>query len=124
METGFCTRALEEAFCKEGKPEIFNTDQGSQFTSEEFTSKLKNRDIRISMDGKGRALDNCLIERFWRTIKYDDIYVKNYEEMVSLRKGIGDFIQKYNERAHQGLSERSPESVYRASKEEPLSVAA
>lgn len=103
---------LEEALQKEDKPEIFNTDQGSQFTSEAFTSMLKSNDIRISMDGKGRALDNVMIERLWRTVKYDDIYIRSYETMTELYRGLDAFFKKYNGRKHQSLG-MSPEQKYR-----------
>lgn len=116
LDKAFCIEALEEAFEKEGNPEIFNTDQGSQFTSEGFTNKLKERDIKISMDGKGRALDNRMIERFWRSVKYDDIYIKGYESMAELRKGLKRYIEKYNNRAHQGIEDRKPAEVYYANK--------
>src|SRR5690606_18967708 len=95
-----------------GTPEIFNTDQGSQFTGKAFTEVLKAKGIRISMDGRGRALDNVMIERFWRTIKYDDIYIRGYETMDELRRGIAAFLKKYNRRKHQSLGV-SPEEKYR-----------
>ena len=96
-----------------GKPEIFNTDQGSQFTSVAFTDRLKQEDIRISMDGKGRWRDNVYIERFWRTIKYDEIYLHAYEGVSEARSGIGRFIAFYNEdRPHSSLQAKTPDQVY------------
>lgn len=112
LDTAFCIECLEEAIQKEGSPEIFNTDQGSQFTSEAFTGVLKSHEIKISMDGKGRALDNVMIERLWRTVKYDDIYVRGYETMVELYRGLEAFFAKYNTRKHQTLG-MSPEQKYR-----------
>jgi putative transposase len=112
MEESFCVECLQEALDKEGAPEIFNTDQGSQFTGEAFTSALKAHDIKISMDGKGRALDNRMIERLWRTVKYDDIYIKGYETMPELYQGLSAFFAKYNTRKHQGLG-MSPLATYR-----------
>ncbi|MCC5789142.1 MAG: IS3 family transposase [Opitutales bacterium] len=113
LDEAFCLECLEESLAAEGMPEIFNTDQGSQFTGKAFTGALKARGIRISMDGRGRALDNVVIERFWRTIKYDDIYIRGYETMGELRKGITAFIAKYNGRKHQTLG-MSPEEKYRS----------
>lgn len=112
LDESFCVECLEEALEVEGRPEIFNTDQGSQFTSEAFTGVLKAHDIRISMDGKGRALDNVMIERLWRTVKYDDIYVRGYETMNELYQGLSAFFRKYNARKHQSLG-MSPEQKYR-----------
>lgn len=112
LDKAFCIECLEEAIQKEGSPEIFNTDQGSQFTSEAFTDVLKSNKIKISMDGKGRALDNVMIERLWRTVKYDDIYIRGYETMVELYCGLEAFFAKYNKRKHQTLS-MSPEQKYR-----------
>lgn len=103
---------MQEALDAEGVPEIVNTDQGSQFTGKAFTGALKAKGIRISMDGRGRALDNVVVERFWRTIKYDDIYIRSYETMAELRGGIAAFIEKYNRRKHQSLG-MSPEEKYR-----------
>jgi putative transposase len=88
MDTSFCIDALEEALRRNGKPEIFNTDQGSQFTSEKFTSTLLDQGVKISMDGKGRALDNAHIERVWRSLKYEDIYLNDYQSIAELRKGV------------------------------------
>ncbi len=88
MDVSFCIDVLNEAICKYGKPEIFNTDQGSQYTSKEFTDKLNKNDIKISMDGKGRALDNVYIERLWRSLKYENIFLSDYNSMKELKKGI------------------------------------
>lgn len=112
MDEDFCVECLEEALEVEGVPEIFNTDQGSQFTGEAFTGVLSAHKIKISMDGKGRALDNVMIERLWRTVKYDDIYVRAYETMNELYQGLSAFFRKYNTRKHQGLG-MSPEQKYR-----------
>ena len=113
MDVSFCLEALEEALSKHGKPEIFNTDQGSQFTSVAFTDRLKQEGIRISMDGKGRWRDNVYIERFWRTIKYDEIYLHAYEGVSEARSGIGRFIAFYNEdRPHSSLQAKTPDQVY------------
>ena len=113
MDEAFCVECLETALEIEGTPEIFNSDQGSQFTGEAFTGALKARGIKISMDGKGRALDNVMIERLWRTVKYDDIYIRSYETMSELYQGLSAFFRKYNSRKHQSLG-MSPEQKYRA----------
>jgi putative transposase len=113
MDESFCVECLEEALEAEGVPEIFNSDQGSQFTGEAFTGVLKARGIKISMDGKDRALDNVMIERLWRTVKYDDIYVRGYETMSELYQGLSAFFRKYNSRRHQGLG-MSPAEKYRS----------
>jgi len=116
LDAGFCVECLEEALKREGDPEIFNTDQGSQFTGEAFTGALKDHGIRISMDGKGRALDNRMIERLWRTVKYDDIYIRGYETMDELRRGLEVFFNKYNRRKHQTLG-MSPLDYYRGNQQ-------
>jgi len=121
LDAAFCVDCLEEALEREGVPEIFNTDQGSQFTGEAFTGVLKKHGIRISMDGKGRALDNRMIERLWRTVKYDDIYIKGYETMSELYHGLNAFFAKYNRRKHQTLR-MSPLEQYR--KNQTLKTAA
>lgn len=119
LETSFCIEALEQALSY-GCPEIFNTDQGVQFTSKAFTSILQSRGVRISMDGRGRALDNVFIERLWRTLKYDDIYLKEYETVADLIKGLTRFFDHYSRnRPHQGLSGRTPLSVYRGAATAP-----
>lgn len=112
LDTAFCIECLEDALKAEDKPELFNTDQGYQYTSEAFTGVLKSHDIRISMDGKGRALDNVMIERLWRTVKYDDIFIRGYETMSELYQGLSAFFRKYNTRKHQTLG-MSPEQKYR-----------
>ena len=112
MDNEFCTRVLEDSL-KHGKPEIFNTDQGSQFTSLEFTNILKREGIKISMDGKGRYLDNILIERLWRTVKYEDIVINGYETLSSLKKGLAEYIEKYNgRRLHQALGYKTPNQIW------------
>ena len=104
---------LEEALARYGKPAIFNTDQGSQFTSNDFTGTLIDAGVRISMDGKGRWLDNVVIERFWRSIKYEDIYLKSYENGWELERGIEEYMMRYNcRRPHQSLEDATPEEVY------------
>ena len=112
LEESFCVECLQEALQREGPPEIFNTDQGSQFTGEAFTGKLKEHKVKISMDGKGRALDNRMIERLWRSVKYDDIYIRGYESMAELYQGLGGYFKKYNARKHQGLNGLSPQQCY------------
>ena len=112
LDTAFCVSALQAAL-EMGKPEIFNTDQGSQFTSNLFTSELLNRDIRVSMDGRGRAFDNIFIERFWRTVKYEEVYIKEYRTVIDAYSGLKGFIKFYNdERLHQSLGYKSPSEVH------------
>lgn len=114
MDAGFCVDCLEEAIRHYGKPEIFNSDQGSQFTSDSFTKVLLDRDIRISMDGRGRALDNIFVERLWRNVKYEDIYLNGYATVPELMLGLTKYFMFYNEeRPHQGLGYQTPNSVYR-----------
>lgn len=113
MDTRFCVEALEEAIEQYGCPEIFNTDQGSQFTSEQFTSVLKKNDIKISMHGKGRWLDNVFIERLWRSVKYEEVYLKAYDSVAEACHSLGLYFKFYNtERRHQSLREQTPDSVY------------
>ena len=113
LENTFCIEVLEEALLL-SKPEIFNTDQGSQYTSMKFLSILKAREIRISMDSKGRALDNVFVERLWRTIKYEEVYLKDYRTMREAQSSLKTFINFYNkERLHQALGYKAPASVYR-----------
>lgn len=113
MDTTFCVEALHEAICRYGKPDIFNTDQGSQFTSDEFTNVLKDADINISMDGKGRWMDNVFIERLWRSLKYEEVYLKAYESVKEARESIKTWMHFYNaERTHQALDRRTPDEVY------------
>lgn len=112
MDTDFCIRALDSAFAF-GQPFIFNSDQGSQFTSHAFTSQLLARNIRISMDGRGRYLDNIFIERLWRTVKYDDIYLHNYASVPALHAGLTRYFQRYcYRRPHQSLAMCTPAEVY------------
>jgi putative transposase len=113
MDVTFCLDALEEAFKKYGKPEIFNSDQGSQFTSIDFISKLESKKIKISMDGKGRALDNIYIERLWRSLKYEDIYIQEYETVAECTLGVRRYFEFYNaERFHQSLEYKTPDEIY------------
>ncbi len=112
LTADFCVECLEEAL-QYGKPEIFNTDQGCQFTSEEFTQVLIDAGIKISMDGRGRALDNIFIERLWRTVKYDDIYIKRYETIPEVQVGLKEFFDDYNmTRRHSSLNNKTPWSVF------------
>ncbi len=111
LDVNFCLEALEDAL-KTDAPEIFNMDQGSQFTSSEFTGRLKDADIKISMDGRGRAFDNIFIERLWRSVKYEDIYLKDYQTVLELYKGLQEYFRFYNsERPHQALGGLPPEMI-------------
>ena len=113
MDTDFCVAALEEALAKHGKPDIFNTDQGSQFTSYAFTNVLRGNEIRISMDGRGRWLDNVFIERLWRSLKYENVYLNAYETGSEARTGIGRWIDFYNRiRPHTALGKITPDQCY------------
>jgi putative transposase len=108
LATSFCTEALEEAISRYGTPQLFNTDQGSQFTSDDFTDILKKHAIKISMDGKGRWMDNVFIERFWKSVKYQDD-----SSISEVRKGLTTWFDRYNtRRRHQGLDNRIPDEVY------------
>jgi putative transposase len=112
LEVDFCLVALERAF-RVGSPEIFNTDQGSQFTSRVFIQKLKERQIQISMDGRGRVFDNIFTERLWRSLKYEDIYLKDYRAVPEAEEGIDQYFSLYHqERLHQSLNYRTPAEVY------------
>ena len=112
MDTDFCVTALEAALGK-GRPEVFNTDQGAQFTSDAFTQTLRERGIRVSMDGKGRYLDNIFVERLWRSIKYEEVYLKAYQTVAEARVGINAYLEFYNRRRpHQSLGYRTPAQVY------------
>lgn len=112
METRFCLEALNQAL-RQGKPDIFNTDQGVQFTASAFTSALLQEGIRISMDGRGRVFDNIFVERLWRTVKYEDIYLKDYQSGAALLTGLEDYFTFYNnERPHQSLGYRTPAEVH------------
>ena len=113
LDTSFCLEALDVALA-DARPEIFNTDQGCQFTSSVFTSRLLENEISISMDGRGRAIDNVFIERLWRSVKYEDIYLKSYERVDELYQGLTQYFAWYNgKRPHQSLDNRTPESIYR-----------
>ena len=114
MDVAFCVDALDEALARFGRPEIFNTDQGSQFTSAAFTGRLASAGIRISMDGRGRWMDNVFIERLWRSLKYEDVYLKGYTDGREARAGIALWIGFYNgRRPHQALAGRTPMAVWR-----------
>ena len=113
MDTTFCLEALEEAFAKYGQPEIFNTDQGSQFTSEAFTEALKARGVAISMDGKGAWRDNVFVERLWRSVKYEEVYLKGYDNVSVARASIGRYLDFYNgRRPHSSLDGTTPDQAY------------
>ena len=113
MDVSFCLEALDEALKKYGKPEIFNTDQGSQFTSIDFTGRLKKEGIAISMDGKGRWCDNVFVERFWRSIKYEEVYLHAYDSVSEARSRIGQYMQFFNSRRpHSSLQAQTPDQVY------------
>ena len=113
METDFCVEALREAMDRYGQPEVFNTDQGVQFTSATFLDELETRGVRISMDGKGRFLDNIFIERLWRSLKYEEVFIKAYGSVAEARRGIGSWLAFYNdERPHQALDYRTPREVF------------
>jgi putative transposase len=112
MDVGFCLEALEEALGV-ATPDIFNSDQGAQFTSVDFTGRLAAAGIRISMDGRGRALDNIFVERLWRTVKYEEVYLKDYGTPMEARQGLTKFFQFYNrQRPHQALGYQTPSTVY------------
>ena len=114
LDTGFCLEALREAVDRYGAPEILNTDQGCQFTSAEFTGLVESYGIRVSMDGRNRWRDNVIIERFWRTIKYECIYLNKYEDPKALYEGIAKWMEFYNkERPHQSLGNKTPDEVFR-----------
>jgi putative transposase len=116
LDVEFCLEALDEAL-QRGRPEIFNTDQGSQFTSAEFTGRLRKESISISMDGKGRAIDNVMIERLWRTVKYENIYLRDYATGADCHEGLEAYFQYYShERRHQGLSKQTPWQAYQTAR--------
>lgn len=116
LDVEFCLEALDEALAR-GRPEIFNTDQGSQFTSAEFTGRLTKESIAISMDGKGRAIDNVMIERLWRTVKYENIYLMDYATGADCHQGLQAYFQYYShERRHQGLSKQTPWQAYQTAR--------
>jgi putative transposase len=109
----FCVEALEEALFRYGRPEIFNTDQGSQFTSNDFTGTLEGHEVTISMDGKGRYMDNIFVERLWRSLKYEEVYLNAYASVAEAKAGIGAWLDFYNEeRQHQSLRYRTPRQIY------------
>jgi putative transposase len=113
LDSGFCVEALQEALFRFGKPEIFNTDQGSQFTAEPFTDVLLDRGIKISMDGKGRFIDNIFVERLWRSLKYEEVYLHVYDNLAEAREGIGRYFRFYNEqRFHTALGYQTPADFY------------
>ena len=113
LDADFCVEALQEALDKYGAPEIFNSDQGCQFTSEVFTSVLLRRDVKISMDGKGRWIDNVFIERLWRSLKYEEVYLRAYVSVREAKTYIDDWLKRYNEkRRHQTLDRMTPDQVY------------
>jgi putative transposase len=113
LDVAFCLEALNQAL-GQGQPEIFNTDQGAQFTSRAFTEQLAKRGIAISMDGRGRALDNVFVERLWRTVKYEEVYLQDYHRVRDARQGLTSYFGFYNEeRLHQALGYRTPAAVYR-----------
>jgi putative transposase len=118
LETGFCIEALQDALARYGKPEIFNTDQGSQFTSSDFIEILNDHEISISMDGKGAWRDNVFVERLWRSIKYEEIYLKAYQSVSEARASIGHYLQFYNTlRPHSALDRRTPDEAYFGAKD-------
>ena len=113
LDASFCTEALEEAIRNFGTPDIFNTDQGSQFTSDAFVGILRSHGIAISMDGKGRWLDNVFVERLWRSVKYEEVYLKAYSYLAEARQGLREYFEFYNsQRRHQSLDRRTPDDVY------------
>jgi len=113
LDTQFCIDALEEALAKYGEPEILNSDQGCQFTSHDFTGILLDHEVKISMDGRGRVFDNIFVERLWRSVKYEEVYIKNYETSLDAYQGLGGYFKLYNtERPHQSLDYRTPQEVY------------
>src|SRR3974390_1914027 len=116
LAADFCVEALEEALSRYGRPEIFNTDQGSQFTSDDFTGTLKRHGVMISMDGKGRCMDNIFVERLWRSLKYEEVYLNAYATVAEAKTGIGAWLSFYNEeRQHQSLGSRTPPQIYQES---------
>ena len=121
LDSAFCVDALNEVLEVYGPPEIVNTDQGSQFTSQGWITRLQAAGVQVSMDGKGRYLDNIIVERFWRTLKYEDIYLKRYESIRELKAGLSQYIRYYNEsRLHQALGYQTPHQVYSTRVEKPF----
>jgi putative transposase len=118
LDGSFCLEMLEDAL-RGGKPEVFNTDQGVQFTAAAFTGRLESAGVAVSMDGRGRALDNVFVERLWRSVKYEDIYIQGYETVPGLQRGLARYFAFYNdERPHQSLDYRTPAAVYRGTEVE------
>jgi putative transposase len=114
LDGSFCLDLLDEAL-RRGRPEVFNTDQGAQFTAEAFTGRLRAAGVAVSMDGRGRCLDNVFVERLWRSVKYEDVYIRGYETVPELEQGLGRYFPFYNhERFHQALAYRTPAAVYHA----------
>ena len=112
METAFCLEALDQAFAQ-ARPEIFNNDQGSQFTSTDFTSRLKAAGVRISWDGRGKALDTIFVERLWRSVKHEEVYLKEYQSVSDAERGLTAYFKFYNQdRIHQALDYQTPVQVY------------
>jgi putative transposase len=125
MEATFCVETLEDALAKHGKPDIFNTDQGSQFTGSAFTSVLKAHDIKISMDGKGAWRDNVFVERLWRSVKYEEVYLRAYDSVSEARASIGQYLDLYNRRRpHSSLDDRTPDQAYFRHTSPPIRSAA
>jgi putative transposase len=124
LDSSFCVDALEEAMANYGCPEIFNTDQGSQFTAEVFTDTLQSNNIAISMDGKGRWMDNVFIERLWKSVKYEDVYLKSYGSMTETKRGLAEYFKFYNDkRWHQNFDRKTPSMVYFGSLEQKQAAA-
>ncbi|MFH1218953.1 MAG: IS3 family transposase, partial [Candidatus Eisenbacteria bacterium] len=112
LESAFCLAALNQALGR-GRPGIFNTDQGAQFTAEEFTGRLEATGVRVSMDGRGRVMDNIFVERLWRTVKYEEVYLRDYTDGIVARAGLARYFRFYNtERRHQSLDKQTPQAVY------------
>lgn len=112
LDVAFCVEALDQAL-SQGQPQIFNTDQGAQFTSQDFTARLKKGGVRVSMDGRGRALDNVFVERLWRSVKYEEVYLRDYQSVWDARQSLARYFAFYNgERLHQALGYRTPAAVY------------
>ncbi len=128
LDASFCVRAVQRALAQYGDPEIFNTDQGCQFTSKEFTQPLLARGVKLSMDGKGRCLDNVFVERLWRTVKYDEIYLRSYQTMLDAEKHLTVFFRFYNNSRPHSAHDRAegehvtPMEVYRRDLAQPLSA--
>jgi putative transposase len=125
MDSHFCIEAVEEAIAKFGAPEIFNTDQGSQFTDGDFTSPLLSKGVKVSMDGRGRFMDNIFVERLWRSVKCEEVYLNDYRDVAEARAGIGTYLDKYNrKRPHQTLGFQTPEAFYEFEMEKSAQKAA